>query len=74
MCKDFRPIFLPIFKDFGRKSAFNSSEIKIQFTLDIQYDGKVATNQLSVLRTMKFNVANAKLHNLFIACQNATYF
>ena len=49
MFEDFQSIFIPIFKDPGRKSPLNFSEIKIHFTSNEQYEGKaqkVAINQL----------------------------
>ena len=52
--KDFRSIFIPILKTFGRKRLLNFPEIKFHFTFN-------AINQVSELKRLKSNVANAKL-------------
>ena len=51
MFKDFRSTFIPIFKDFPekRKCLSNFPEIKPHFILNVKYEGKVATNQVSEL-------------------------
>ena len=60
MCKThvsgFSIDFRPISRDFWEKSLLNLSEIKIHFTLNVQYEGKVTTNQ----RTIRINTGKIK--------------
>ena len=68
MIKDFWLSFIPIFKDFWEQTP-------VELVSDnIQYEGKVAANQISELNDKNSTLLIQNWTTFFVSSQKATYF